>query len=71
MMKASKKLVVPQADEIRKQGVKVIVEQLGIAGAAFFLRETMAQKVNYLELKSQLFGNMTVADIYREINKRS
>ncbi len=70
-MKASKQLVVPQTDEIRKQGVKVIVEQLGIAGAAFFLRETMAQKVNYLELKSQLFGNMSVADIYREINKGS
>ncbi|NES22912.1 MAG: hypothetical protein F6K41_29335 [Symploca sp. SIO3E6] len=61
----------PQIDEIRKQGVRIIVEQLGIAEAAFFFRETMAQKFNYLELKSQLFGNMTVADIYREINKSS
>lgn len=71
MMKASKKLIVPKTDELRKQGIKVIVEQMGIAGAAFFLRETMAQEVNYLEIKSQLFGNMTVADIYREINKSS
>ncbi|GAB4176206.1 MAG: hypothetical protein Fur006_07070 [Coleofasciculaceae cyanobacterium] len=70
-MKASKKLIVPKTDELRKQGIKVIVEQMGIAGAAFFLRETMAQEVNYLEIKSQLFGNMTVADIYREINKSS
>lgn len=70
-MKASRKLIVPKNDELRKQGIKVIVEQMGIAGAAFFLRETMAQEVNYLELKSQLFGNMTVADIYREINKSS
>ncbi|HBB30663.1 MAG TPA: hypothetical protein DDZ80_20845 [Cyanobacteria bacterium UBA8803] len=70
-MKASKKIIVPKTDELRKQGIKVIVEQMGIAGAAFFLRETMAQEVNYLEIKSQLFGNMTVADIYREINKSS
>ena len=70
-MKASKKLIVPKTDELRKQGIKVIVEQMGIAGAAFFLRETMAQEVNYLEIKSQLFGKMTVADIYREINKSS
>ncbi len=70
-MKASKNLIVPRTDEIRKQGIKVIVERMGIAGAAFFLRETMAQEVNYLDLKSQLFGNMTVADIYREINKSS
>lgn len=52
-MKASKKLIVPKTDELRKQGIKVIVEQMGIAGAAFFLRETMAQEVNYLELKSK------------------
>lgn len=70
-MKASKNLIVPRTDEIRKQGIKVIVERMGIAGAAFFLRETMAQEVNYLDLKFQLFGNMTVADIYREINKSS
>ena len=70
-MKASRKLIVPKTDDIRKQAIKVIVERMGIAGAAFFLRETMAQEVNYLELKSQLFGNMTVADIYREINKGS
>lgn len=70
-MKASRKLIVPKTDDIRRQGIKVIVERMGIAGAAFFLRETMAQEVNYLELKSQLFGNMTVADIYREINKSS
>lgn len=70
-MKASRKLIVPKTDDIRKQAIKVIVERMGIAGAAFFLRETMAQEVNYLELKSQLFGHMTVADIYREINKNS
>ncbi|MFB8788759.1 MAG: hypothetical protein U7123_07880 [Potamolinea sp.] len=70
-MKASKNFIVPKTDDIRKQGIQVIVERMGIAGAAFFLRETMAQEVNYLDLKSQLFGNMTVADIYREINKSS
>ncbi len=68
-MKTAKTLIVPKTDEIRKQGIKVIVEQMGLAGAAFFLRETMAQQVDYLDLKNQLFGNMTVADIYQEIKK--
>jgi hypothetical protein len=68
-MKTAKTLIVPKTDEIRKQGIKVIVERMGLAGAAFFLRETMAQSVDYLELKNQLFGNMTVADIYQEIKK--
>ncbi|HBE16467.1 MAG TPA: hypothetical protein DEG17_24745 [Cyanobacteria bacterium UBA11149] len=70
-MKTAKTLIVPKTDEIRKEGIKVIVERMGLAGAAFFLRETMAQSVDYLELKNQLFGNMTVADIYQEIKKSS
>ncbi|NEQ18932.1 MAG: hypothetical protein F6K28_02770 [Microcoleus sp. SIO2G3] len=46
-----------------------MVERLGIGKAAFFIRETMSQPVDYLKVKEQLFGNMTVADICNEIQQ--
>ncbi|WP_221275416.1 hypothetical protein [Microcystis aeruginosa] len=47
--------------------VKALVERLGIDKAAFFLRETASQPLNYLEIKDQLFGEMTATDIYAQI----
>lgn len=47
---------------------KALVERLGIGKAAFFIRETMSQPVDYLDVKEQ-FGNMTVADICSEIQR--
>ncbi len=53
-MKVPTDLTIPEIDEIRKEGVKALVERLGIAKAAFFLRETASQPLNYLEIKDQL-----------------
>jgi len=47
--------------------VQANMERLGIAQAAFFLRETASQPLNYLEIKDQLFGEMTATDIYAQI----
>jgi hypothetical protein len=66
-MKVQTDLTIPEIDEIRKEGVKALVERLGIAKAAFFLRETSSQPLNYLEIKDQLFGEMTAKDIYDQI----
>jgi len=46
--------------------VQANMERLGIAQAAFFLRETASQPLNYLETKDQLFGEMTATDIYAQ-----
>lgn len=64
VMKVQTDLTIPEIEEIRKEGVKALVERLGIAKAAFFLRETSSQPLNYLEIKDQLFGEMTATDIY-------
>ncbi len=48
-MKVKTDLTIPEIEEIRKEGVKALVERLGIAKAAFFLRETASQPLNYLE----------------------
>lgn len=63
------KLVVPKMSEVRVEGIKAIVEQLGIAKAAFFLRESMSQNVDYLEVKEQMFGNKKAREIYAEIKR--
>jgi hypothetical protein len=63
----------PKSDDVRCEAIQALVERLGIGKAAFFIRETMSQPVDYLYVKEQLFGNMTVADICTEIqrNKQS
>lgn len=62
-------LSVPKSDEVRCEAIQALVERLGIGKAAFFIRETMSQPVDYLQVKEQLFGNMTVADVCNEIQR--
>ena len=66
-MKVKTDLTIPEIKEISKEGVKALVKRLGIAKAAFFLRETASQSLNYLEIKDRLFGEMTATDIYDQI----
>jgi len=55
--------------EVRVEGITAIIEQLGIAKAAFFLRENMSQNVDYLEVKEEMFVNKTAREIYAEIKR--
>lgn len=64
-----KTLIVPKSDEIRSEAIETIMERLGMAKAAFFVRETMSQKVDYLKLKERLFARKTSSDLYGEIKK--
>jgi len=62
-------LIVPKSDEIRSEVIETVIERLGIAKAAFFIRETMSQKADYLKLKERLFARKTSSDLYGEIKK--
>ena len=42
---------------------------MGIAKAAFFVRETMSQKMDYLKLKEELIAGKTSSELYNEIKK--
>jgi hypothetical protein len=64
-----RKLTVPTDEEIRRTGVEAVIRSLGIARAAMFFRKTVSQKLDYLELKEELFGDRTVSDLYREIKR--
>lgn len=63
----NQKIIVPSEAEVRQQGTEALIQSLGIAKAAMFLRKTSSQKVDYLELKEQLFGNLSVDELYHEI----
>jgi len=62
-------LSVPKSDDIRCEAISALIERLGIGKTAFYIRETMSQPVDYLKLKDQLFGEMTVDDICSEIQR--
>ena len=65
----NKTLIIPKSDEIRSEAIETILERLGIAKAAFFIRETMSQKVDYLKLKDRLFAGKISSELYDEIKK--
>ena len=62
-------LSVPKSDEVRSEAIETIIERMGIAKAAFFVRETMSQKLDYLKLKEELFAGKTSSELYNEIKK--
>ena len=70
-MTATKTLMVPKGEEIRAEAIETIIERLGIAKAAFFIREIMSQKVDYLKIKDELFGKKTADEVYKEIKKEA
>jgi hypothetical protein len=57
----------PDMKVIKSEVIDAIVKNLGITKAAFFLRESMSQKTDYLEMKALLFGNKTARELYSEI----
>jgi hypothetical protein len=42
---------------------------MGITKAAIFIRENMAQKMDYLKVKDELFAGKSAANLYEEIKK--
>ncbi len=59
----------PDMKVLKSEVVETIIKSLGITKAAFFIRETISQKIDYLEIKEKLFGSKTAAEIYTEISQ--
>jgi len=64
------KLVIPQGEEVKTQVISIILDQLGIEKTAYFIKEFMYQKVDYLEIKEKVFGEKTAEEIYTEIKEK-
>jgi hypothetical protein len=62
-------IVMPDIQETKKEILEDIIKNLGITKAGIYLRETAYQKVDYLEIKDELFKNKNVDEIYNEIQR--
>jgi hypothetical protein len=69
-MLTAKKLMVPSSEEVRNEAVQTLIKRMGITKAAIFIRENLAQKMDYLQVKDELFAGKLVAQLYEEIKKR-
>jgi hypothetical protein len=68
-MLAAKKLMVPSSEDVRSEAVQTLIKRMGITKAAIFMRENMAQKMDYLKIKDELFAGKSAAQLYGEIKK--
>lgn len=68
-MSIAKKLIVPSSEAVRSEAVQTIIKRMGITKAAVFIRENMAQKMDYLKTKDELFAGKSTAQLYKEIKK--
>lgn len=68
-MNRAEKLTIPKSSEISTEAIQMLISRLGITKAAFFIRENLFQKEDYLKLKEDLFEKKTAAEIFREIKK--
>ncbi len=57
----------PDIRELKGEIIAGIIRDFGITKAAFFIRETIFQKIDYLETKDRLFGEKSAKELYAEI----
>ena len=59
----------PDIRVLKSEVVEMIVKNFGITKAAFFFREILSQKIDYLKIKDKLFGEKTSAELYTKISE--
>ncbi len=69
MKRAHNKLVIPDSEQVRTEAAETLVERLGVAKAALFIRDNLARKTDYLTIKDHLFGKLSAEEIYSQIKK--
>jgi len=68
-MITAKKMIVPRTEDVKCEAIQILINNLGITKAAFFIKENLSQKTDYLAIKKQIFAEKTAAEIYQEIKK--
>ncbi len=66
-MRLNKTIILPIINDIRQEAVRVIIQQMGIAKAAFYFRENYAQPMDWINHKDMQFGEKSATDIYEEM----
>ncbi|MDP2752891.1 MAG: hypothetical protein Q8P40_00635 [Nitrospirota bacterium] len=60
---AAKTESLPNIKFLKGEVIEALIKSLGITKAAFFIRETMSQKTDYIEIKEKLFVSKTAAEL--------
>jgi hypothetical protein len=63
-------VTLPLGGQIKAEAVQAVIERMGITKAAIYLRETMAQPVDYIVLKEKLFSNTSAENLYSTIKAK-
>ena len=66
-MPTAKNLMIPSSEEVRSEAIQTLIKRMGITKAAIFIRENMAQKMDYVKVKDELFAGKSAAKLYVEI----
>jgi hypothetical protein len=69
MKPVQKKVIIPDSEQVRIEATQTLVEQLGIAKAAFFIRDNLAQKTDYAAIKKQLFDKLSAAEVFEQMKQ--
>jgi hypothetical protein len=69
MKPTQKKVSIPDSEQVRTEATKTLIEQLGMAKAALFIRNNLAQKADYTAIKRRLFGKLSAAEIYEQMKQ--
>ncbi len=66
-MEKNQQIIIPERDELDKEAIEVLIENLGITKAAFFIRENLSKKIDYLNIKKNIVQNKSIDDIVQDI----
>ena len=58
---------IPDMRDIRIEVIQALLNNLGLAKSAMYLRENFSSKTDYLKIKEELFSNKGTEEIYNDI----
>jgi hypothetical protein len=69
MKPVQKRVVIPDSEQVRVEATQTLVERLGIAKAALFIRDNLAQKTDYTAIKKQLFDKLSAVEVFERMKQ--
>ena len=60
-------ITIPDMRDIRIEVIQALLNNLGLAKSAMYLRENFSSKTDYLKIKEELFSNKGTEEIYNDI----
>jgi len=69
MIKTISQIKIPRNEEIKVEAINLMIEKMGIAKTASFIKEMFKQEDDYLKIKERIFNDKKVLEISNDILK--